>query len=270
LENFLGKAAEFLEPSAPAVVIGFEELPKVGEVFGATMDDVHVAKTVVQAGDATRARGDRQVAAKNPKQPNALNLILKASDAGSLEVLSAVLLSIDHAADKGLHIIEETVGDITDGDVKHAVATNAVIVGFKNRVEKGAVNLAEGQKVRIITSKIVYDLEKIVKEFLLGMNDPVVGELEVLAVFNQEKSDKQLVGGRISAGTFRAKAACEILRSPGASSVVTEAVLLGSGRILELRDKKTDITSAEKGKEIGVILSSTVLVQVGDKLVIRK
>ncbi len=273
LENFLGKPADALEPSAPALVIGFESLPKVGELFGATVDDVRGKSAAPDAAAATgsglRPRGDRPILAKNPHQPNALTLILKASDAGSLEALSSVLRGIDQAADRGLHVIEETVGDITDGDVKHAAATGASIIGFKNRVEKGAVNLAEGQKVRIITSKIVYDLEKTVKEFLLGTNEPVVGELEVLAVFNQEKPDKQLVGGRVSAGVFRPKAGCDILRR-GAAEADSQMVALGTGRIFGLRDKKTEITTADKGKEIGVLVSSPVLIQVGDKLVIRK
>lgn len=258
LENFLGKAAEFLEPSSPALVIGFEQLPKVGELFGATVDDVKPAAGERRSAALNTATN---APARDAKQAHALNLILKASDAGSLEALSLVLQSIDHAADNGLYIIEESVGDITDGDVKHALATGAAIIGFKNRVEKGAATLADAQKVRIITSKIVYDLEKTVKEFLTGTNEPVVGDLDVLAVFNQEKLDKQLVGGRIATGTFRAKTTCDITR---------DGTSIGNGRIIELREKKSEITSAEKGKEIGVLVSTTVTIQIGDKLVIRK
>ena len=33
LENFLGKTVSELEPSAPAIIIGFEKIPKVGEEF---------------------------------------------------------------------------------------------------------------------------------------------------------------------------------------------------------------------------------------------
>src|SRR5205814_1254104 len=35
LENFLGKPVKTLEPSAPALVVGFEKLPQVGEEFAA-------------------------------------------------------------------------------------------------------------------------------------------------------------------------------------------------------------------------------------------
>lgn len=262
LENFAGKVVGQLEPSAPAIVIGFESLPNVGEEF-------FVGERTSAMVDANTASMKAVAAGKPATKAAALNLILKASDAGSLEALAIVLQGIDHSADKGLNILEEAVGDITDGDVKHASATGATIIGFKNRVEKGALNLADGQKVRIITSKIVYDLEKAVEEFLLGTNELVVGELEVLAVFGQDKLDKQLVGGRVTAGTFRAKASCDILRA-GAPGVETPTEPLGTGRVLELREKKNEITSAEKNKEIGALVSSHVLIQVGDKLVIRK
>jgi len=265
LENFAGKIVEKLEPSAPAIVIGFEELPKVGEPF-----------TVGTAGEAGAAKRVptvlRQVTGIKPKNANTLNLILKASDGGSLEALSVVLRSVDPKGGKEIHIVDESVGEITDGDVRHASATSATIIGFKNRVEKGARILADAQSVEIITSNIVYDLSKAVEDFLTGARGPAtVGELEVLAVFNQEKLDKQLVGGRVMAGTFRPKAACEIVRIiDPASGGDGQPKVMGAGRVLELRDKKDDITSAEKGKEIGVFISSTILIQVGDKLVIKK
>ncbi len=270
LENFAGIAAGELTPSAPALVIGFETLPNVGEEFtvGALHDPNRPAPTIA-----------RQVTGIAPKNANALNLILKASDAGSLEALSVVLRNVHtqgaggavaagtSGANKEVHIVDESVGDISDGDVRHASSTGSTIIGFKNRVEKGARMLADAQSVEIITSNIVYDLSKAVEEFLSGTRGPAAsGELEVLAVFNQDKLDKQLVGGRVIAGTFRGKAACDILRG----SAETPALTVATGRVTELREKKTEITSAEKGKEIGVLISAPIAVQVGDRLVIRK
>jgi translation initiation factor IF-2 len=196
-----------------------------------------------------------------------------ASDAGSLEALSVVLRGVadKDAAKTGkvLNIIEELVGDITDGDVKHALATGSTIIGFKNKVEKGAQNLAAAQTATIITSKIVYDLAKAVEDFLTGVAGPAAaGELEVLAVFNQDKPEKQLVGGRVLAGIFRAKASFDILRR--AENGEESKTPLAQGRILGLREKKAEIVQAEKGKEIGLLANSQTLIKVGDKLVIKK
>jgi translation initiation factor IF-2 len=263
LENFFGKTVNELVPSAPAVVVGFESLPQIGEEFA--------------AGEGTTNREPRTTKEKEKRSmPEARNmgsrggdlpLILKASDAGSLEALVVVLRGIDHAEEKGLRIIAASVGDITDGDVKLAATTGASIIGFKCRVEKAAQGFGEAQGVRIITSKIVYDLEKAVNDFLTEQWSPIAGEVEVLALFNQTKMHKQLVGGRVTRGTFRAHAAGEILRQAGPE---VPHMPLGSGKIISLHEKKTEITSAEKGKEIGVVVGSSVLIQIGDRLVIKK
>lgn len=257
LEDFSGKAVGELSPSAPALIIGFETMPKVGEKF--SVGALHEGGPLYSVG--------RQVTGTAPKNANTLNLILKASDAGSLEALSVVLRSLPHPEGKELHIVDEAVGDVSDGDVRHASATGASIIGFKNRIDKGARILADAQSIEIITSNIVYDLSKAVEEFLMGTRGPgSVGELEILALFNQEKLERQLVGGRIVEGVFRAKMSCDILRKDAAGMAST----IGHGRILELREKKNEITSAEKGKEIGVLLQSSHAVQVGDRLVIKK
>jgi len=305
LENFAGVIVDRLEPSAPAIVIGFETLPKVGEAFmagtagergaagelggasaangGSAMNGSAGAKSEKDSRVQNRARVQtptqvptRQVTGTAPKNAHTLNLILKASDGGSLEVLSAVLRGLQKtAAAKGgkeVHIVDESVGEVTDGDVRHAQATSSTIIGFKNRVERGARILADAQSIEIITSNIVYDLAKEVEDFLTGKRGPAAaGELEVLAIFNQEKPEKQLVGGRVLAGTFRPKAACDVLRrASGVENSAGPFQSFGTGRILGLREKKSEITVAEKGKEIGVLVSVPVLIQVGDKIVIKK
>jgi len=86
----------------------------------------------------------------------------------------------------------------------------------------------------------------------------------VLALFNQEKLPKQLVGGRVTNGVFHERGAFDIVRGPLGTTP------LGNGKILGLREKKAEITQAEKGKEIGVYVEASVKIEIGDRLVIRK
>ncbi len=259
LENFLGKTVTEIEPSAPAVIIGFEDIPKVGEAFLAGEEGDGAIHTRNAARGGVRPQ---QLAAS---KPGTLSLILKASDAGSLEALSAVLRGVDQKGGKEINIIDESVGDITDGDIRYAVATKATVIGFKNRVAGGAKTLAEAQGVTVITSEIVYDLVDAVEDFFSGKRGPAAqGELEVLALFNQEKLPKQLVGGRVANGTFREKTTFDIVRGPLGTAP------LGHGSVLALRDKKTPVTQAEQGKEVGVYVSAPVKIEAGDRLVIRK
>ena len=265
LENFLEKTVDALEPSAPALIIGFESIPKIGEIF--------TGGDAAAAGAGGGALGEKRVGEKESTRigeakSGALNLILKAGDAGSLEALAVVLKSVDREGGREVNIVEEGVGEITDGDIRHAIATNATIIGFKNRVSNSAKNLGEAQSVTVITSDIVYDLAKAVEDFLTGARGPaILGELEVLALFNQEKPEKQLVGGRVTNGIFRGKSNCEIFRTAGNAN---QHDVFGKGKVLGLRAGKDEITQAEKGKEIGVLISSNVVIQVGDKLLIRK
>jgi translation initiation factor IF-2 len=265
LEDFLGNVVGELTPSAPAIVIGFDVLPEIGENFW--------------TGDGLPAEGSRQTVAADgggmttrkigggSANGGELNLLLKASDAGSLEVLTSVIGAVGDRDEKGISVIDRSVGNITDSDVRTALATGAAIIGFKNRAEKGARNLAEAQGVSVIVSDIVYELADAVTEFLAGKRGPqAVGKLEVLALFNQEKSEKQLIGGRVLEGVIRGKATCEIVRKTDGGAEVS----MGSGRILGLREKKDQLTQAEKGREIGVLLSTGILIEVGDILVVKK
>ena len=259
LEDFLGNAASELEPSAPAVIIGFEKIPQVGEEFAVG----ELTEGAVQSAAGSSSASGAVVKTVNKiakSKPNTLNLILKAGDAGSLEALSVVLRGIDQKGGKEINIVEEGVGDITDGDIRHAIATKATIIGFKNRVEKGAKVLADAQTVTVITSEIVYDLATAVEEYFSGARGPAsAGELEVLALFNQEKPQKQLVGGRVTNGTFHGKVSFDVVRGVVGSTPV------GNGKVLGLREKKSEIFQADKGKEIGVLLDSQTIMQVGDK-----
>lgn len=254
LENFLGKIVDKLEPSSPALIIGFEQLPAVGETFS----------TLLSAYAATAPVSSRKSEASKSEKPT-LNLILKAGDSGSLEALSSVVGAMS-SEERPIEFIDQSVGDVTDNDSKNAIATGAVIMGFKNKVDKGARNLAEAHEVKIITSDIIYDLVKTIEEFFGNLDKlTTVGELEILAVFNQKKPEKQLVGGKVLSGIFRNKAAFEVIRKTN-----EEEKIEGRGRILNLKEKKIDIGQAESGKEIGLLVNCPVLIKAGDKLVIRK
>ena len=83
LENFLGKAAESLEPSAPAIVIGFETLPAVGERFTVGGSETKSQETLGKDNGKIWRSG-------SGASGKELKLVLKASDAGSLEALGAI------------------------------------------------------------------------------------------------------------------------------------------------------------------------------------
>lgn len=269
LENFLGEKASQLSPSSPALIIGFENLPQVGEAFtaGKNLSTESVNKIAAVA--------NRGITQANAQNENAIKFIVKASDSGSLEALSAIMKSLP--CEKPVLILDESVGDIGDNDIKNAIASKAIIIGFKSKVSKSSQNLADIQKVRIVTNDIVYHLIKDV-EMILAKPEAaaVTGRLEVLAVFNQAKLQKQLVGGKVIDGVMKNRANIEIHRvttpSPDADPskpVDADHHLVGHGKILSLQSGKLEVQQVEAGKECGLIVNSSIATQKGDSIIIK-
>ncbi len=254
LENFLGEPVKEITPSAPALVIGFETLPQAGEEF-----------SVIKELKEMPAQEPRKMAPKqNPGEELAtLRLILKASDGGSLEALSGIVKAIAPSAGAGnpITILGESVGDVNDNDVKLAISSQAIIISFKSRADKTSKNLAEINKVKIISSEIIYELLKAIEDFLKELETPKpTGILKILAIFNQSSPQKQVVGGKVESGIFKNKAVFEIER---------EGKIIGSGRTLNLQQQKKDATEVNEGKEAGLLVNSETLLKANDNLLIQ-
>ena len=257
LENFLEDAVAELLPSSPALVIGFEKLPAVGEEFVSGADPKALMQEVALVSPLVKVA--KMAAAAAGEKVGALNVVLKSADTGSLEVLSQIMQGI--AATKPLKIVGASVGEVNDNDVKLAISAGAVVIAFKSKTDKAAKALADANRAVIISSDVVYDLTRAIELFLAEREKPAgTGTLEVLAVFNQAKPERQVVGGKVVAGVFRNKAAFDIER---------EGSMVGSGRILNLQEQKKDTHEVREGSEAGLLANSTTLIKVGDKLAIQ-
>lgn len=259
LENFLGARAKELSPSSPARIIGFETLPQVGEEFFAGKK---INTDLVKKIENQTNRGITQTQAQDEK---AIKFIIKASDSGSLEAMSAIIKALP--SEKSILVLDEGVGDIGDNDVKNAIASGAIILGFKTRVAKSAKTLADIQNVIVITADIIYELvqaaEKAIKE---PEKAAVKARLEILAVFNQKKLAKQLVGGKVLEGTMKNKANFEIQRL---NPEKNEISLVGHGKILSLRSGKSEVNEVAEGNDCGFVANSGVTIQKGDHIIIK-
>lgn len=249
LENFLGKKIETLAPSSPAVVIGFDSLPKAGENFHCGPD-----------AKATEIADVKRVFSNKPgdKKDTVINLILRADVTGSLEALSQVIRGLAIGEGQRVGILDEAVGDITDGDVKSAANSNAIIIGFKTKTTKTAEALARAQNVKVVESEIIYDLLKAVDEALASVGRRITkGRLEILATFSK-KGTQQVIGGEVKDGIISNNAVLEVERK-------TEIV--GTGRVINLQQNKKDAKSVPAGNQCGLIFDSSVEIKVGDFLI---
>jgi len=249
LENFLGQKIRLATASAPIRILGFNALPKVGDEF-------KVGQLLMKAVGATPVIKTAQII--EPEDQKTIKLILKGDVTGSVEALTEMVKTLP-AKDKKLKVVDEGVGDISDGDVKLAISIGAVIVGFRVKITKPAENLARAHNIEIIQSDIIYELLRALEERLLSERKKIGGQLQILAIFSR-KNKKQLIGGKVLGGEIKINSILQIERNHE---------LLGKGRVVSLQHNKKDVIKVESGKECGLIFESDIDVQVGDLLIYK-
>lgn len=261
LENFLGEPVASVEASSPAVVIGWEEVPKAGEEFWAGGVDISTVSAEAVAGEeislgksgaAPLAPALQDFSDAADERQKRLRAVLKADSDGALSALEQVL-------GERVEIIGASVGDVSDSDVKFAKSTQSIIIGFRVLPNKAALKLAEAQGVTIVTSGIIYELaDSIASLEKEKAEETTGGTLEVLATFSATAA-KQTVGGKVVEGKMRIGAQVEIQRN-------SETV--GKGKIASLEQNKEGVREVTAGSECGLVIETSTPIEKGDLLVI--
>ncbi|MBI2595088.1 MAG: GTP-binding protein [Candidatus Colwellbacteria bacterium] len=239
LEDFLGRRVKELQPSAPAVVVGFEEIPRAGEEFAT--GEISRGSTIAPAPNVRPINTE-----ETPRQ----RAILKADTSGSLEAMETLLKDL-------VEIGEVSVGEISDNDVNVAKATSSIIIGFRVEATKSAARLADSQQVKIITSDVIYKLVDAVADLMKAKDEEKTKAfLEVLAVFSVTSS-KKTVGGKVLEGALKVGHNIEIER---------DAEVLGRGKITNIQCDKENAKEVSLGNECGLVVETGASIEVGDTL----
>lgn len=256
LEDFRGEKIEQAFPSQPALVIGFENVPGVGENFKTFSDSEEAKKYLKPTDKKVPEVLDVEEGVK------VLNLILKADVAGSLEAIEEILKSLPQEK-VILRILTSDVGEINENDVQLAKSGKGLILGFRVKANSIAKNLAQKDKVRILNFEIIYDLVEGVRKFMEKILEMEtvrtdLGKLKVLVHFWAEKN-RQIIGGRIIEGMVKKGTLIEAFRGEE---------LIAKGRMINLQKNKKDIEKAAKGEEVGILFEGSGKIAESDILVI--
>jgi translation initiation factor IF-2 len=254
--NDRGQPVKEAGPATPVEVIGFSNLPNVGDEL-VEMENERDAKKLSEERTATqrmeKLAGPRRSTLESlfanieEGQKKSLKVILKTDVQGSLEALSAQLRQIESDKVK-IDFVLEGVGPISENDVLLASASDAVILGFGVKVESKALKTAKAEDVQIKLYSIIYELIDQVKEAMLGLLDPlsrekVLGHATVKQVF---KVSKGRVGGCIvTDGRIVRGARARVLR--GKQPVY-------DGGFHTLRRFNDDVQEVRNGLECGIRL----------------
>jgi translation initiation factor IF-2 len=255
LEDFRGKPLEIAHPSMPVIVIGFEDVPRVGEKFNFFPDLETAQKAIAKKLEISHG----VIFIEEGKK--VLNLILKTDVLGSVEAVSEVLKSLPQEK-VILRILEAEVGDINESNIKMAKAAKAKILGFRVEVSQDIKNLASRERVKIINFEIIYELVEEIRKQMEKILEPEIvredlGKMKVLVLFFAEKN-RQIIGGKVIEGGFKKGVPIEVFR--GEEKV-------GKGRLVSLQKNKKDVEKVIKGDECGILYEGNIKVELGDILV---
>ena len=257
LEDFQKKNIEFVFPSVPCFILGFQKVPGVGEKFK-TFDSLELAEQYTQ-GKQEKAE-DSQVII-NEEGIKILNLILKADVFGSLEAIEGVLKDLPQEK-VCLRILKNGVGEITSEDIGLAQASKARIIGFRVKANKDTRDEADRKNITIISFDVIYDLSQAVRNLMEKFLKPEIersniGKVKVLAIFRREKN-RQIIGGKVIRGEAEKGTKVEVIRG--------EEVIGTGGKVVNFQKDKKEAEKAIKGQECGMLYEGSVRIEPGDVL----
>jgi len=255
--NDRGESIKEVLPGMPCEVIGFSDMPHVGDEVVVMNSERDVKKLSEERLEEIRQKKlnvprrstlEHLFASIEDSNKKALKIVLKCDVQGSVEAVAKCLTDIK--SDKcNLDILHKEVGAINESDVLLASASDAIIIGFNVKVENKALTVSKREMVQIKLYSIIYELIDQVKEAMAGLLDPitrekVIGHARVKQVF---KVNKGYVGGSVvTDGVMNRKQRARVLRDGQA---------VYDGGFETLRRFQDEVNEVRNGMECGIKLS---------------
>lgn len=262
-----GRPTQEALPSTPVVILGLSSVPEAGEVFKVVPDGQTARAIVARRKEELDARVTVPVrtftlddfsARIQAGQVKELNLIVKTDVQGSIEPITSSLDKLG-SEDLKVNIIHAAAGNISESDINLAIATHAIVIGFRVHPDPAARCLAESGGVDIRAYDIIYKLIDEVHKALKGLLEPtyadvVVGEAAVRATFRVPKVGV-VAGCYIRQGEARRNARARVFRGEEQ---------LYDGHVGSLRRFEKDVREVRTGFECGIGLENFQDLAVGD------
>jgi translation initiation factor IF-2 len=253
LNNAAGKRVKQAEPASAVEIIGLTGLPEAGDTLRVVADE-KTARDLAEAADiAAAGGGDRTVSSLEEVSAQIadaevaeLRVVLKTDVQGSLGAIRNAVERLN-TAEVRINILREGAGDINEGDINLASASDAVVIGFNTKPDPGALRSIEATGVDVRLYDVIYKLTDDIGQALKGMLAPkmverVEGHAEVRMVIKAGKAGN-IAGSYVTDG--------RILRGTQAR-VFRGSELLADTRITSLKRFKDDVREVATGFECGI------------------
>lgn len=264
--NDCGEPVKEAGPSTPVEIIGFAELPHVGDEL-VQMKNERAAKKLSEE----RLEEKRKSRLERPKKSRMedlmsmvegdntiqLKIILKGDVQGSVQAIENAINEIKSDKVEPL-FIKSAAGAITENDILLASSSDAVVLGFNTKVESNAVRAAKREGVQVKLFSVVYELIDTVEEAMLGLLDPltretIIGHAEVKQIFKVRRG--RAAGCIIKDGKVTRTAHARVLRGD---------VPVFDGKMSTLRRHQDEVDEVKQGIECGIRLGDFNEYEEGD------
>jgi translation initiation factor IF-2 len=180
---------------------------------------------------------------------------------GSVEALEKKLGELK-TTEVSVRVLHGAVGAISESDVKLAVASRAVVIGFHVMAEAAAKDLAEREGIQIRTYQIIYEVVDDLKKAMEGLLEPekkeeILGHATVKEIFNISRVGT-IAGCAVTDGLVRRAGTYRLFRD----GKQAHAAL----KLESLKRFKDDVREVKGGFECGLKVAGFDDVKVGDVL----
>jgi translation initiation factor IF-2 len=258
LEDTSGKKHTEIFASMPIVIYGWSSLPPVGTL----VKGFEKKKEAEEHCENCLSQEEVIPQVKNVQSKADLNvipIIIKTDVSGTGEAIKFELNKIQTERVQ-FHVLENTTGVIGESDLKKALSDpQTIVVGMGVGIDPRAEALRERNGTTVMTFKIIYELvdwlKKVIEERTPKvMVEEIVGNVKVLAIFNNTKKN-QVLGAKVTAGTISLGNKVNILR---------REEKIGTGTIKELQQQRVATKQVQEGNEFGASISADVEIAQGD------
>ncbi|MDR1361509.1 MAG: translation initiation factor IF-2 [Rickettsiales bacterium] len=264
-----GERVKSVLPGQPVIVLGLDSVPNAGDDLRGLESESQAREVAAYRVQKAKDRASlvkrsslEELFAKQSDSGNKIMLpiILRADVQGSVEAIRDMLKNVG-SEKAGLELLSAGVGAITEGDIRLAGASGAVIIAFNVRADSGVREIARQQNIDIRYHSVVYRITDELKEILSGKLAPTrrenfIGYADVIALFTVGKGTK-VAGCRVSEGVIKKDAFVRLLR---------DNVVIYDGKIGVLKREKNEVKEVGVGVEFGMSFDKYNDLQVGDRI----
>ncbi|RRD38993.1 translation initiation factor IF-2 [Leptotrichia sp. OH3620_COT-345] len=253
--------------SQPVEITGFSDVPNAGDILYGVNNDKQAKKIVedfVKEKKVNDQNKKKHISLESlsqeleEQQLKELKCIIRADSKGSVEALKESLQKLSN--DKVMiNIIQASAGAVTEGDVKLAEASNAIIVAFNVRPTTPARNEAEKSGVEIRNYNVIYHVTEEIEKAMTGMLDPeykevYFGRIEVKQVFKISNVGN-IAGAIVVDGKVSRTSKIRIIR---------DGIIIFDGELESLKRFKDDAKEVVMGQECGIGIKDFNDIKEGD------